>query len=195
MKLAFDPTSYETPKEAKKANYETGLKLLSEFVEKNPQLKLPEIRISEVIPNYGIFSYRREYIGINYKKCRPCTKTPGFSWSFSGYKADLTHIGVLAHEMGHAIQHQLGIFDKEIKQAFKGEAKVTSYEPNPSEAFAEAIKLFITDPHLLLLGRPKRYHFLAEEVPLQPIQELTWEETLKFAHPKFHNAAKNWIKR
>jgi len=70
---------------------------------------------------------------------------------------------------------------------------VSSYEPNPSEAFAEAMKLFILNPDLLRAGRPLRYRFVTEVLSFRPVHDLSWREVLRHAHPKFFTAADQWI--
>src|SRR5690606_20140853 len=46
-------------------------------------------------------------IFVNLKKSRVPTKAPGFQWSYTGYKADVTAPGVLAHELGHYVRTQV----------------------------------------------------------------------------------------
>lgn len=128
----------------------------------------------------------------------PCS-TPGYSWSYTGYKADLTAPGVLAHEVGHHVHYRALCdgnkkCDKAMSTARQLETEVSSYEPNLCEVFAEAFKLFILNPDLLLQGRPMRYAVLAGCMGLKPIVTEPWHEVLLFAHPKLLKAAVNWIR-
>ena len=133
---------------------------------------------------------------INLAKCSVPVKTPGHSWSFTGYKADMTPAGVLAHEIGHYTDFLFKWISRkrEWKSILKKEKKVSSYEPNAQEAFAESMKVFILNSDLLKTGRPLRYNFIRNIVNIQPVIESPWKEVLKNAHPKIISAASNWIK-
>lgn len=135
--------------------------------------------------------YRRGTVFINLPRCRPATRTPGYSWSFPGYKADLTPVGVVAHEVGHYIDEQLNFPQL---RGWSGERSVTSYEPNRRERFAEAVKLFITNPDLLRVGRPVR-HALLLDLGLRPLHDAPWRDVLRErgAHERFFDAAQKWI--
>lgn len=138
---------------------------------------------------------------VNLKRSRYPVKNPGFAWSFTGFKADLTAPGILAHETGHHIHHEI---DKKIdykhrrimldclRGLAKAEAAVSGYEPNPYEVMAEACRLFILNPVLLAEGRPKRYAFLIG-LGLKPLHNVPWRDVLKHAHPRLVKAAENWI--
>lgn len=130
-------------------------------------------------------------------------KTPGFSWSYTGYKADLTSPGVAAHEMGH---HTEATLKKELSpgdvanwrrawgEARTSEARVSSYEPNAGEAFAESMKLFILNPELLREGRPMRWKFLTETAGLKPVHSTPWKAVLRNAHPRLIEGGERWLK-
>lgn len=142
---------------------------------------------------WGHFGYYRfNVVNVNVTKSRPVTKTPGFSWTFPGWKADLTALGVVAHEVGHYVHDQFRAIDT---RHWRSEAPVTSYEPNHYESFAEAVKLFMTNPDLLRVGRPLRYATLTSI--LEPPHLVPWRDvlTLRGAHEKFISAAGNWIAR
>lgn len=141
---------------------------------------------------YGF--YRDAKIHVNVKKSLVPVKTPGFSWTYPGYKADLTAYGIVAHETGHYIAdyQQMGFSRKMGTCLIGSEPPVSSYAPNEDEDFAEAIKLFITNPDLLQCGRPERYHYLVDALGLVPIVERPWREVLSKAHPRLIAAAENW---
>jgi len=51
------------------------------------------------------------------------------------------------------------------------------------------------NPNLLMLGRPKRWHFLTVDMKLKPLHNEPWKNVLVNAHEKLICAAENWIKR
>lgn len=143
--------------------------------------------------SWGYFGfYRSGVVNVNLAKSRPVTRTPGFSWTFPGWKADLTALGIVAHEVGHYVHSRVPALDL---RSWRGEANVTSYEPNFSESFAEAVKLFLTNPDLLRVGRPVRYATLTSI--LTPPHHVPWREVLEArgAHDKFLSAAGNWLRQ
>lgn len=138
---------------------------------------------------------------VNLKKSRVPVKVPGFSWSYTGFKSDLTAPGILAHEMGHHVHHLMekrhdrkDLLDV-IKALSKAEAPVSGYEPNAYETFAEAMRLFIMNPSLLREGRPFRFTVLSVILGLKPPHDVPWREVLRNAHPRIINAAEGWIRR
>jgi len=147
--------------------------------------------------------YWNNILFVNLKRSRPPVKNPGFQWSYTGFKADLTAPGILAHEMGHHVHR--AILDKIdakhgrimlqcIRGIAKRETAVSGYEPNAYEIFAEAMRLFILNPKLLEEGRPLRYWFL-RGLGLKPITDVPWREVLRNAHPRLISAAESWIRK
>jgi len=58
-----------------------------------------------------------------------------------------------------------------------GEDGITSYaNDNPAEWYAEAVRLFITNPDLLREFRPATYQVLCQD--LKPLGEQPWEQRL-----------------
>jgi len=132
-------------------------------------------------------------IQIDLSKCKNPVGVPGFSWSFTGYKADITPAGVLAHEVGHYVDF---MSDWQFSQFFRkcpGKA-VSSYEPNELEKFAESMRLFILNPELLKAANNNRYQTLIE-FGLKPIINKPWELVLKNANQQIISATKSWINR
>lgn len=136
---------------------------------------------------FGEYSPRRGVI-VHVARTRLPTRTPGYAWSFPGYKADLTAFGVVAHECGHHLEHVLGYCP-----VMPGK-RVTSYEPNAAEALAESVKLFITNPDLLRVGRPRRWAALLAAGLVPPPEMSGWETVLRSrgAHERIIAAAANW---
>lgn len=179
------------PKDRKEILKSDGEELIREFCTLN-QLKIPKI-VYQKLDSKGCYFWGRNTLYIDPNNCRHPTKTPGFSWSYPGYTADMTIIGVIAHEFGHYYEDNY-LRHNQIKSLPKNK-KVSSYEPNLSERLAETMRLFITNPDLLKQLNPKRYKVLADKWNLKPLHNQTWKEVLKFAHIKYHNAIKNKIKK
>lgn len=153
--------------------------------------------------HYGWYDFSREILYVNVKKSRPPTKTPGFSWSFPCSKVDLTACGITAHEYGHHVHHILNKTNKisqkdlfsSLKKIKRLEKKITNYEPNLSEMFAETMRLFILNPDLLEKACPNRWNFIANELNLTPVHQKKWEYVLKNAHEKILQANYKWIEK
>lgn len=87
----------------------------------------------------------------------------GMSWSFPGHSVDRTPYGVIAHELGHHVDMERstrkdryrGDFSITMRQRSGHEQPLTSYCPDDGEWFAEMFRLFVTNPDLLRVLRPK----------------------------------------
>ena len=151
--------------------------------------------------NNGYYVFSTMEMFVNLKRSRTPTKTPGFSWSYTGFKADLTAPGILAHETGHHIHNLLNPrFGAKniiamIRKCVAHEANVSSYEPNAHEVFAEAMRLFILNPELLKEGRPIRWAMLSGDLGLRPLHSSPWRDVLQHAHSRFITAAEKWIEK
>lgn len=159
----------------------------------------PHIRRADGSRHFGYWC--RGVIKVNVSRCTPPAFNPGYSWSFPGYKADRTVVGVTLHELGHHIWWAIGEESNPDswlahytawREAGEDEAAVSGYEPNVEETFAEAWKLFCTNPDLLRVGRPQRWALLRES-GLRPPHLAPWREVLQHAHPRMIAAAESWI--
>jgi len=120
------------------------------------------------------------------------------SWSWPGYKVDRTPIGVVAHEVGHYIEdclRRLGRLTAEHSERWRDILKankkaVSGYEPVPSEAWAESMRLFILNPNLLSRGLPARYAFI-ESLGLIPGEKRGWKQVLD--NDAYNIACERWI--
>jgi hypothetical protein len=184
---------YPYPSQKKQENLEYGRNTVNAFCTHN-DLCPPKIKNATRTRDYGYYTWGSSTIFVNERLVRVPVKTPGFSWSYTGYKADLTGAGIIAHETGHYVDCMLKMPSHRIKKIVKGEKCVSSYEPNAQEVFAESMKLFILNPDLLRQGRPLRYEFL-KSLGLEPVIADSWQNVLIHAHPKLIAAAKNWIKQ
>lgn len=172
-----------------------GLKTIFEFAAKN-DIALPKITVvdAKTRASYcGVYYYRRKSMEVNIKRCANKAKVPGFSWSHPGYFADRTPFGVVCHEFGHHVDCVLNKTKGMPK--FKNE-KVSGYEPNAQERFAESMKLFLSNPDLLKKTCPKRYEFLTKKLGLVPVVKGTWRQVFKKneMHEKYYVAAEKRIK-
>ena len=183
----------ENPNGTKEELWLQANSLVSEFLKLNSTIRVPKIIVDNSLPGYGVANHKT--IKVNLKKCRPATQNPGFAWSYPGYKADLTPVGVLCHEVGHVSHFSIDLdYQNYVTKIVRVEKPVSSYEPNFMEVIAESMKLFISNPNMLKVGRPKRYKMLTEFMGLQPVHDNAWREVLSAAHPKFIIAAEKWCK-
>lgn len=126
--------------------------------------------------------------------------TSGYAWSWTGYKADLTAPGILAHEVGHHIDFELRLAGSRSMIDCLDEPCISSYDESfelpyrraLSERYAESVKLFVLNPDLLRSGRPLRYRALS--MFLRPTVTLAWREVLCNS-PRHLRAAEGWIAR
>lgn len=184
--------NFPYPSQPKEENKSYGLALVNEFCLSN-SLPEPKISFSPVEFSRGYFDKAKKEIVLDISKSKSPVKTPGFSWSFTGYKADLTPAGILCHELGHYVDHSRGWASRNMPKFIGREKAVSGYEPNCLEIFAESFRLFMTNPRLLKIARPRRYEFITN-LGVKPIIEADWREVLCNAHPDFISAAENFIK-
>lgn len=110
-------------------------------------------------------------------------------------------MGVVAHELGHHVQETMtaagtatpahGEQWRELIQRYR--KQMSGYEPVPSEAMSETMRLFILNPDLLRRAIFPRYEFLVDELGLKPSEKRGWREVLGAAHPTYIAAAERWI--
>lgn len=103
------------PKQPKAENLEYGKTINKIFLIKN-KIKWIEPKLitsyDNITGNKSKYVFKGQFLGysptkvqiqLNLSSCRTPIGVPGFSWSYTGYKADLTPAGVLSHEVGHYI--------------------------------------------------------------------------------------------
>lgn len=171
--------------------YEEGINLAEAFLDLN-NLHYPAWQIDPTLQHRG--EYTPDLVRTNLDNCLLPVGVPGYQWSFPGYKADNTPLGVVAHETGHHVHHVLG-YPSVPPYWYRGEP-VTNYEPNWAESWAETIKLMITNPNLLREGKPLRWDHL-EDLGLKAVHDTPWRQVLETrgAHPRIVAAAGNWVSR
>jgi len=152
---------------------EQGLKLAKAFLDKN-NLPYPDVQFRSLRPflgknkpsgsyGCGMYTPRSRTVIVSPEDCaKPSVGLP-MQWSFPGYTVDRTPMGVVAHEFGHYVDHRMIYLSKTISwgKIYKDE-KVSSYEPDASEAFAETMRLMILNPAMLKAVAPNRYKFLLD---------------------------------
>lgn len=145
--------------------------------------KLPKLPMCDKRTDYGVYySSPLCKARIAVHQCRAPIQSR-HSWSWPGWKADLTVLGVTAHEVGHHMTYSLGRARQlELRKAIKAlkERPVTSYgATSPEEDLAESLKVFITNPTLLELMWPQRYELLS--TLWEPVETRPWHEVLSGA--------------
>lgn len=164
-----------------------GLKRSLEFCQTSG-FAMPE---AKVVPKdewrFDACAYYREDTGI--RICLERCARPGMfgrAWSWPGYVVDRTPYGVIAHELGHAVDMCLsqetdryrGDYSKTLRRA-TSEDPITSYCPDDGEWFAEIFRLFVTNPDLLAAIRPKIYGALrAQFERWAQIKHQLWRDVL-----------------
>lgn len=118
--------------------------------------------------------------------------TAGRQWSYPGYVVDRTPFGVIAHELGHHVDHQHGPAGGDLSHKWRPvhPKPLTGYCPNDNEWFAEHFRLFVTNPDLLSKIRPKVYALFAEK--WKSVETRPWQEVLAGADRQIR-AAQNKI--
>lgn len=124
-------------------------------------------------------------VNVSIERCqRPAGEVMSRNWSWPGSTVDRTPFGVVCHELGHHADYHTGQrkgryyseYCEECK-ARAGEPGLTSYaEENPAEWFAEAFRLFVTNPDLLRYVRPETYTVLREK--FKPVVYAGWRVAL-----------------
>lgn len=122
--------------------------------------------------------YRKNNIYITVSKCAHIGRG-GPAWSYPGYIIDRTPYGVLQHELGHHVEELNPCIAETMWNESKCEQKITNYCPNISEWFAEHFRLFVTNPHLHKLFRPKTHRLLSKLFTY--IEDKSWQEVLNNA--------------
>lgn len=182
------------------ALHHRGVDAILEFCVKNSMIA-PTIDVHTETQGWNVQAcgyYRRMRIHVNARLCAAPVPRGPRQWSYPGYIVDRTIYGVLMHELGHHVDLMMG--EKEGLQLGKycsewsyklrsrvNEEPITTYAPDSAEWFAEIFRLFITNPDLLKLIRPRVHSALSES--FTPVEHRCWEEVLWEAPEKVQKAA------
>lgn len=178
----------------KEAQYSAGIALMEAFCAANA-IPVPEVvRLGRNDRLYHLATcafYRGGKITIMVEKCAS-NGFGGRAWSWPGYTVDRTPYGVIQHELAHHIDYEFSTWPLKVKSdlfSFRiheqsGEKPLTGYLGTDKkeqtfymEWFAEILRLFVTNPDLCRLLRPRFYRAVVG-AGLKPIATGTWEQVL-----------------
>lgn len=130
--------------------------------------------------------------------CVAACTLPGRGYSWPGSVSDCTTRGVYLHEIGHVVHGALPN-EREALAGLRalGGPRVTGYEPNAMETFAETFRLFAGNPALLEAGRPWRFEYLLG-LGIRPPKGMPrkWQRGLLGKAPsRFYDQCERWIDR
>jgi hypothetical protein len=130
--------------------------------------------------------YRPTTISIMVEKCAH-PGTAGRAWSWPAYVIDRTPYGVIQHELGHHVDLRSSsgsLFSQGVWE-FSREDPLTGYLGTDQrrntfymEWFAEIFRLFVTNPDLCRLLRPRFYEAVTQRHGLKPIASPSWDQVL-----------------
>jgi hypothetical protein len=131
--------------------------------------------------------------------CPSACQQPGRGYSWPGSVSDCTVRGVYLHEVGHVVHAALGGREADALAGLRRlpGPRVTGYEPNAMETFAETFRLFAGNPALLEAGRPWRFEYLMS-LGIRPPDRMPrdWGEGLLGNPPsRFLAQCERWIER
>jgi len=185
-------------KHKKLSLFELGAKLSQDFC-RNNNIPVPEYKIQS-LDSTGLYlsqtRNRNAQILVNLDATANPVENPGhMRWSHPAWKTDRTPFGVVLHETGHhleLIMRQKGFWKAYdwTTISLRGK-KVSGYEPNDSEAFAETMRLFIGNPDLLRLAIPNRYNYMCQVLKLQPIVSMDYKTAI--GNSNYFPAAEMWV--
>ncbi len=152
--------------------YQIGVQVVTDFCVLN-DLPIPNIKaVAKAEWSFGACAYyRKDRIRICLEHCaHPCVESSPRNWSWPGNVTDREPYGVLAHELGHHADWCKGSNKDDYWSEYgdtvatrSSEPPISSYHPNTAEWFAEMFRLFVTNPDLLRLIRPKTYKILSTD--------------------------------
>lgn len=128
-------------------------------------------------PELGYYLRETGAVTVHLDRCLP--PRDGFSWV--GHATDVTEAGIVAHEIGHALEERLGwqVVSRAMWAWSNDEPTLTNYRARrTTEDFAEVVRLLILNPELLRLLRPRRYRFLTVNAGVKLSETRSWREVL-----------------
>jgi hypothetical protein len=182
-----------------------ALKLCCEFCQRNamkePQMQQRKTWKRQIVTStvdVGYYSHYRNAIQVYVERCKwPNALLPETTWP--GYFNDDTVLGVIAHELGHHWHwnHPESQFTDEwtglVKNTYRTlstdyakvvkplEPATTKYGQScAAEGIADAFKVFVTNPTLLLALAPCHYAWFTRK-GLQPVVTAHWSDVLASA--------------
>lgn len=165
--------------------------------------KLNEIEVPAIVYRvasewmFSVCAYYRKEDGIVIclDKCQsPCGESQSRNWTWPANVIDREPYGVMAHELGHhcdvieGIRCNLDVYrysskvSTYIRQESGDENPLTGYCENDAEWFAEMFRLFVTNPKLLEILRPRTFRSLSRR--WNPMPSSSWQAELGENVPK-----------
>lgn len=142
----------------------------------------PAVSVTPEPTRYGTCAfYRSAVITIWPPACAHIGRA-GRAWSYPGHSIDRTPYGVIAHELGHHVDGAHGSRPSREGlgpkwRAETGEKHLTGYRADDdNEWFAEMFRLFVTNPDLLRLERPKTHALMCRT--WKAVEARQWEHVL-----------------
>ena len=148
--------------------YDEGVALCTEFLRLN-NIALPKFSVRN-LSSTGLYSNRTVYVNLP-RTALPVIKPYHMRWSWPGWKTDRTAIGVVGHEVGHHVDRGFSSTAEWRRCCGRGAKRVSSYEPCPSEAFAETMRMFIQNPELVRYALPTRWEAI-QQSGLKPLRRM-----------------------
>lgn len=125
-------------------------------------------------------------VGINIclEHCgRPCPVAYSRNWTWPGSTTDREPYGVILHELGHHVDWTVGDAKGRYwsnygtgMAAEADEPAISGYAPNPAEWFAEMFRLFLSNPDLLRILRPRTFALLSKR--WKPVETRDWRAAM-----------------
>lgn len=143
---------------------------------------------------HGVCAYYRDGVIHIWPDACAALGLYAWRWSWPGYTVDRTPYGVLAHELGHHVEQAHGARGGIVASEWRretGDAAITSYAENDNEWFAELFRVFVTNPDLLTLLRPKMFARLIDRWPRRA-EARDWRSVLALS-PRHIGATTNKI--
>jgi len=171
-----------------------GMELMARWCALNgvaqPRVEIYEGRETD----FGVCAYYRDDVIHIWPDACAHVGYGGRAWSYPGYVVDRTPYGVIQHELGHHVDDAAGSRGGRVAHRWRAATKeepLTGYCPNNNEWFAEMFRLFVTNPELLSLVRPRTHHLMQMEWP-HPVETRRWQDVLNHTERQV-NAAWNKI--
>lgn len=148
---------------------------------------------------FHVCAYYRPDLGVNIclEHCgRLAPEANCRNWSWPGNVTDREPFGVICHELAHHCDWHRGTkkgryfsdYGESIRDR-SGEKQLTGYCDNDAEWFAEMMRLYISNPDLLRLVRPKTWALLHND--WKPATTKPWTAVLGNAPQRVVNACIN----
>ena len=157
-------------------------------------LPIPKIVTYDGKPTFATCAYYRDNTIHIWPKACAAVGRAGQQWSYPGYTVDRTPYGVLAHETGHYSDKAHGTKGGTFSHIWIRETEeeaISGYCPNSNEWYAEMFRVFLTNPDLLKILRPKTFAKFFQRWPIH-IETRGWEEVLA-GSPRHIRAVRNKI--